>query len=264
MYLLRITAMSGRAGASDLIRIVLTQLTGNLVTSSMCIIVDLVLVMILFGIDSGQNRSSNGSIRKKRFAFHQVDQMRRLFPKGIVMIEIIYGTASVTDRLAELCIGWCRSLSVLMGRMLFMIVIHAYRQPSTVSPAYAMLSYRSNALLEYFTSRVLKLNINQFLLICPFGRSLSVSSLGTHTAFCSLSCKCLSQCSSCLLRLGFGGNLFGIRCLVSICIVSGETFHLLLYLYLWWNFAYYCKRYVEVLNPIYTVSLIIITSYSLW
>ena len=105
MYLLRITAMSGRAGASDLIRIVLTQLTGNLVTSSMCIIVYLVLVMILIGIDSGQNRSSNGSIGKKRFAFHQVDQMRRLFPKGIVMIEIIYGTASVTDRLAELCIG---------------------------------------------------------------------------------------------------------------------------------------------------------------
>jgi hypothetical protein len=185
------------------------------------------MVTILFRIVRGQNRSSNGSICKKRFAFHQVDQMRRLFPKSIVMIEIIYGTASVTDRLAELCVWWGRCLSVLMSRMLLMIMIHAYRQPSSVSPAQAMMSCRSDALLEHFACRILKLNINQFLLICPFGRSLSVSSLPIHTAFCRLSCEWLSQCSSCLLGLGLRrGNLFGIGCLVSIWIVSVETFHL--------------------------------------
>jgi hypothetical protein len=70
MYLLRITAMSGRARASDLIRIVLAQLIWNLVTHSMCIIVDLVQIMIFFGINRCQNRSSNGSICKKRFALH--------------------------------------------------------------------------------------------------------------------------------------------------------------------------------------------------
>ena len=181
------------------------------------------------------------------------------------MIKIIHRPASVTDRLAKLCIGWCRCLSILMRGMLLMIVIHANGEPTAVSPAYTLLSYGSDALFEDLTSRVLQLDINQFLLICPFGRSLSVSSLRTHTAFCRLSCQRLSQCSSCLLSWGLRGDRpFGIGCLVGICIVRGETFHLLLYLYIWWNFAYYSKRYVEVLNPIYTVSLIIITSYSLW
>lgn len=159
MYLLRITAVCRRAWATDLIRIVLAQLRGNLVSCSICIIVDLVMIVVLFRIVSGQNRSSNGSICKKRFAFHQVDQMRRLFSKRIVMIEIIYWSASVTDRLAELCIWWGRGLSVLVCRMLFMIMIHAYREPSTVSPVYAMLSYRSNGLLENFASRILEPNI---------------------------------------------------------------------------------------------------------
>ena len=121
-----------------------------------------------------------------------------------------------------------------MRGMLLMIVIHAYGEPTAVSPAYTLLSYGSDALFEDLTSRVLQLDINKFLLICPFGRSLSVSSLRTHTAFCRLSCQRLSQCSSCLLSWGLrGDSLFGSGCLVGgICVVSGETFHLLLDLYI--------------------------------
>lgn len=70
------------------------------------LIVDLMKVVILFGIIGGSqhNRSSNGSICKKWFALYQVDQMRGLFSQSIVMIKIIYRPTSVTDRLAELCV----------------------------------------------------------------------------------------------------------------------------------------------------------------
>ena len=153
--------------------------------------------------------------------------MRWNFSKCIVLIEIIYRSASVTDRLAELCIRWGRGFSILMSRMLFMIVIHTYREPSSISPIYAILSYRSDAILEDLSSWILKLDIYQFLVLCLFGRSRSVPSLTIHTAFCWWSCQRLSQCRSCLLSYGLWDNFFGNGCLVGICIAIGEIFHLL-------------------------------------
>ena len=195
------------------------------------LIVDLMKVVILFGIIGGgqHNRSSNGSICKKRFALYQVDQMRGLFSQSIVMIKIIYRPTSVTDRLAELCVRWSRCLSVLMRRRLFMVMIHAYRESSTVSPAYTMLSYRSNGVFENFSSRVLKLNTKQFFRLSFFSRSLSVTSLTVLTAFCRLSSQGLSQWGPCLLKCGLRNNLFVVRSLSGIwcVVVIVKTFHLL-------------------------------------
>ena len=144
----------------------------------------------------------------------------------------------VTDRFAELCIWRCRSLSVLVGRMLFMIRVHAYWEPSSISTTYTILSSRSDALFEYLSSwMILKLDTKHSFSLGLFGRSLSVSYLWDHRAFSNLSSESLCHWGTSLLRSWPGSNLFGTRCLNAIWVADivglCRTFHSL------FNICYY-------------------------
>ena len=144
-------------------------------------------VLFEIRVGSGWCWSSNGSICKKRLALH--GYKRWLFSQSVMMIKLIDWDACITDRFTELCIRWRWSFAVLMGRVLFVIMVHANGRSATVSPPnYTMgLTTGTNAISQTLFGRILDPNGILLFSDAFLASSQSVDSFPTNGSFLSLS-----------------------------------------------------------------------------